>query len=61
MILLVKNALHKLDCLGRSEFDQRLVLNLLCKLVNSHIDVLEASEGSLEWSNHIKPLAGERP
>jgi hypothetical protein len=38
-----------------------LVLNPLCKLINSHVDVLETSGCSLERVNHIKPLAGERP
>ena len=51
---LVHDMLHELDFLGGIELDEWLLLYPFSELVDSHIDVLKATQSSFEGSNHIK-------
>jgi hypothetical protein len=58
---MVHDVPNELDCFGRAAFHERVVLNPLGELVNSHKDILKTALGFLERPYLIQPPAGEWP
>ena len=55
------DVLYEFHCLFCTVFDQRFIFNPLCKFVDCHKYVFEASFCFFEWSYLIQPLAWEWP